>query len=296
MIRKNKLKLLAVLSSICLWLYVIAIVDPESTELFEGLPVNISNTVELAENNLVLSSDSKPTINILLEGRLSDLRRLKKENIRASIEIQNPLEGKNEATISISVPNGVNYKLNESNVTVQLEKNIFINKNISVELPKDKQLSDYLISLSYNSVKISGPRSAIKKVDKVVANVKDDSFALNKNIGVQLKALDSRGIEVENAVLENSIINLNIKKIEQKEVSIIPVFDKDINFENIIVNPSKIVISGESSVIKEITSLNTKEISINNLKNNDFIEIELELPEGIETLKATNKILISLKK
>lgn len=305
MIRKNKLKILSVLSSACLWFYVMAVVNPEVSTSFEGLPVNISNTVELAENNLILSSDTKPTIDIILEGKVSDLRNLKKENIRASIEIQNPSEGKNEANILISVPNDIKYKIKESSIIVQLEKNIYTNKDISIELPKDKEISDYSISLSYNSVKISGPRSVIKKVDRVVASIKEDSFALNKNIGVQLKVLDSKGVEIENAVLENSIIEVNIKKIEQKEVNIVPVFDKEIDLEGATITPNKILISGESSLIKDITFLNTEKISINTLKNKGFVEVEIELPDGISIVKNNtsnnineepiNTVLISLE-
>src|SRR5699024_8671874 len=148
MIGKNKLKILSVLSSISLWFYVMAVINPESTISFEGLPVNISNTLEIAENNLILSSESKPTVNIILDGKISDLRQLKKENVRVSMEIQNPSEGKNEAVLSVSVPSNIKYKLKEDTIITYLEKTIYDEYDISVELPKDKKASDYEISTS----------------------------------------------------------------------------------------------------------------------------------------------------
>lgn len=281
----NKLKIISLLSSATLWLYVIAIVNPSSTSSIENLPVNISNTVELSENNLILSSDSKPTVNVTLEGKISDLRRLKKENIRASIEIQNPSEGKNEATINLSVPNNVNYSLEEDTIIVQLEKTISKEYNISLELPSDKDELDYKVVKNINSVKVSGPRSVINRVNSVVATIKEDSFELNKSIGVQLKAVDIKGDIVENATLENSIIQIKLNKIEQKEVYVEPIFSSHVDSKYIVVNPEKIVIYGEQSALDAIDKISTKEISVKDLKTNGSVLVELELPDNVSTIK-----------
>lgn len=291
--RKSKLKVFAVLTSLCLWFYVAIVVDPESNMEIEGLPINISNPVELTENNLLLSSDVKPTIDLFLEGRLSDLRNLKKENIRASIEIQNPSEGKNEANISISVPDNIKYNLKDDSIIVNLEKNIHISKDIDIVLPKNINKDDYLINLSSNKIKISGARSVIKRVDKILANIKEDSFALNKSFGVQLTAVDSRGTEVENVSLENSILEVNIKKIENKEVSIVPIFDKDdVSFK---LSKDKVFISGDASIIENIDSINTKVIKVNT-KNKENLKVELELPEGVSIKNSTEEIFVSILK
>lgn len=305
MIGKNKLKILSVLSSISLWFYVMAVINPESTISFEGLPVNISNTLEIAENNLILFSESKPTVNIILEGKISDLRQLKKENVRVSMEIQNPSEGKNEAVLSVSVPSNIKYKLKEDTIITCLEKTIYDEYDISVELPKDKKASDYEISTSIESVKVSGPRSTIKKVDKVIAVIKEESFELNKNIGVQLKAVDSKGLDVENAILESSIIQVNIKKIEEKQIKIKPVFTEDIDINSIIINPSKISVSGESTILEGVTEILTHPIDTKKFNETGSTTVELIIPEGISLINKNstedstaleNSVLITLKK
>lgn len=305
MIGKNKLKILSVLSSISLWFYVMAVINPESTISFEGLPVNISNTLEIAENNLILSSESKPTVNIILEGKISDLRQLKKENVRVSMEIQNPSEGKNEAVLSVSVPSNIKYKLKEDTIITYLEKTIYDEYDISVELPKDKKASDYEISTSIESVKVSGPRSTIKKVDKVIAVIKEESFELNKDIGVQLKAVDSKGVDVENAILESSIIQVNIKKIEEKQIKIKPVFTEDIDINSIIINPSKISVSGESTILEGVTEILTRPIDTKKFNETGSTTVELVIPEGISLINKNstedstaleNSVLITLKK
>ena len=301
---KNKLKIISVLSAAMIWFYVIAIVNPDTTTSIEGLPVNISNTVELAENNLILTSDSKPTVDLQLEGKVSDLRKIKKESIRASIEIQNPSEGKNEAMINVSLPSNIRCSLKEDTVIVRLEKTISKDFNISVEVPDNINIFDYAVNKSIDTVKVSGPRSVLNKVDKIVAVIKEDSFKLNKDIGVQLKAVDLKGNLVENATLENSIIQVRLNKLEEKEVSVEPIFDSYIDKNKISMNPEKIIIYGEPSTLENINKVYTKPINIKELKNKNEISVEIELPTGVSTIKNIpdntvefkNEILISLKK
>ena len=50
----SKIKIISLLSAIVLWTYVMAIVDPEETKLFEDIPVTITNKNELNEKNLVI--------------------------------------------------------------------------------------------------------------------------------------------------------------------------------------------------------------------------------------------------
>ena len=204
----------------------------------------------------------------------------------------------------MTVPTNVRYKLEEDTIMVQLEKTISKEHDISISLPKDKNINDYSVSRSINSVKVSGPRSVVNKVDKVVAIIKDDSFTINKNIGVQLKAVDLNGNIVENATLENSIMQIKLNKIEQKEVYVEPVFKTNVEKNNIVVNPEKIIIYGEASVLEKVDRVYTKPINIKDLKSQNEILIEIELPEGLSTVKnisaditeIKNEVTVSLKK
>ena len=43
----TKIKIISLLSAVVLWIYVMAVVDPEETKLFENIPVTITNLNEL---------------------------------------------------------------------------------------------------------------------------------------------------------------------------------------------------------------------------------------------------------
>ena len=45
--RNTRIKLIALFTAIVLWMYVMAVVDPEDTKLFENVPVTVTNIDEL---------------------------------------------------------------------------------------------------------------------------------------------------------------------------------------------------------------------------------------------------------
>ena len=62
----TKIKLISLVSAIVLWLYVMAVVDPEETKLFEDIPITINNMNQLNEKNLVIYPDTELTTDIYI--------------------------------------------------------------------------------------------------------------------------------------------------------------------------------------------------------------------------------------
>lgn len=277
---KNKLKIISLFTAVSLWIYVMVVVNPQSTLSMEGVPVSVSNTFELSENNLLLSTDNKLTTNITLIGKIADLKKVKKENIKANIEIQNPAEGRNEATLNISVPDSISYKLDSSTIIAYLDKSISKESAIKIELPNGYDISDYVIYSSISKVNISGKRDVVKKVDCVIANIDKTSFELNKNIGIQLKPVDSKGNIVEGISLESTIMQVEIRDREEKEVNVVPLLKNGQSNKEINVSPNKITIVSDSETLSNINEVTTKEIDLNKLKKEGKISIDLELPNN----------------
>ena len=78
----SKIKIISLLSAMVLWMYVMAIVDPEETKLFENIPVTITNKNELNERDLVIYPEQDLTTNIYVTGKLSNLKKVTKDDIR----------------------------------------------------------------------------------------------------------------------------------------------------------------------------------------------------------------------
>ena len=107
--RNYKIKIISLLSSIVLWLYVMATVDPEETKLFENVPVTITNISELNDKNLVIYPKKELTTSVYVTGKLSNIKKISKSDINVYGQINSPIEGNNEVYLKVSTPQRVNY-------------------------------------------------------------------------------------------------------------------------------------------------------------------------------------------
>ena len=85
----TRLKLIALLSAVVLWMYVMAVVDPEETKLFENIPVNITNLDDLTDKDLVIYPETEITASIYVTGKLSTIQKMKKDDISVYGQINN---------------------------------------------------------------------------------------------------------------------------------------------------------------------------------------------------------------
>ena len=76
------------------------------TKLFENIPVTITNKNELNERDLVIYPEQDLTTNIYVTGKLSNLKKVTKDDINVYGQINNPLEGNNEIYLKVSTSTG----------------------------------------------------------------------------------------------------------------------------------------------------------------------------------------------
>ena len=115
-----KIKIISLLSAIVLWMYVMATVDPEETKLFENVPVTITNTSELNEKNLVIYPKQELTTSVYVTGKLSNIKKISKDDINVYGQINSPMEGNNEIYLKVSTSQRVNYDFKNSVMIVTL--------------------------------------------------------------------------------------------------------------------------------------------------------------------------------
>ena len=90
--KKSKLITMAIslLAAICLWIYVVTVVNPEGTTTISNIPVTFSGAEVLREDQgLVLSGDYQDMVTVSFTGKNSDMKKLEqnKEEISAVIDV-----------------------------------------------------------------------------------------------------------------------------------------------------------------------------------------------------------------
>ena len=280
----SKIKIISLLSAMVLWMYVMAIVDPEETKLFENIPVTITNKNELNERDLVIYPEQDLTTNIYVTGKLSNLKKVTKDDINVYGQINNPLEGNNEIYLKVSTSQRVNYDFKNPVMIVTLEKIISEDKSIKVDITGSgkNNVDNIMLQDNIDKVSISGPRSLVNKGKRVVGTVKVSGESNNFSQSIKLEPVDANGKVVEGIELEKDSVNVNIILLAQKTVPIIlKLSDNSESGVNYTMSQNTVTIKGKKDIVDSINNIETQPVKLSEILPGTSKDIYLQVPSGI---------------
>lgn len=280
----SKIKIISLLSAMVLWMYVMAIVDPEETKLFENIPVTITNKNELNERDLVIYPEQELTTNIYVTGKLSNLKKVTKDDINVYGQINNPLEGNNEIYLKVSTSQRVNYDFKNPVMIVTLEKIISEDKSIKVDITGSgkNNVDNIMLQDNIDKVSVSGPRSLVNKVKRVVGTVKVSGESNNFSQSIKLEPVDANGKVVEGVELEKDSVNVNIILLAQKTVPIIlKLSDNSESGVNYTMSQNTVTIKGKKDIVDSINDIETQPVKLSEISPGTSKDIYLQVPSGI---------------
>lgn len=227
------LKIIALLSSVFLWILVTAISDPAVSQSFYNIPVTLKNTEVLTDNNQVYKVlDGTDIISrVTVKAPHSVISELDESDIIATADI-NDLSSLD--TISIKI-NTSKYSdkitsISGSNDAVKLsieekaEKTFEIVPLVTGALEENYVLGD--VTLGQNLIKISGPESVINSIKAVFAKVDVTGFGNSKTAEVkaagEINLFDGDGQLLVDDSLKMNVksVNVLIKILKMQEVPI----------------------------------------------------------------------------
>ena len=280
----SKIKIISLLSAMVLWMYVMAIVDPEETKLFENIPVTITNKNELNERDLVIYPEQDLTTNIYVTGKLSNLKKVTKDDINVYGQINNPLEGNNEIYLKVSTSQRVNYDFKNPVMIVTLEKIISEDKSIKVDITGSgkNNVDNIMLQDNIDKVSISGPRSLVNKVKRVVGTVKVNGELNDFSQSIKLEPVDANGKVVEGVELEKDSVNVNITLLTQKTVPItLKLSDNSESGVNYTMSQNTVTIKGKKDIVDSINDIETQPVKLSEILPGTSKDIYLQVPSGI---------------
>ncbi len=295
------IKVFALIIAILLWTIVMNRENPEWPTPIKNVPVTI-NIATLDRSGLVLMEPKEVTVNVEATGRKSVMKDFSSKNIVAQVDLSGRGEGQFKVPINVSLinqPAGVVVtSIEPKEVLFTLEK--VITRDIPITIQVEGSVpADYLLGevvSKSQSTAVRGPRSWVNEVNKVVAVVKLDGITSDASRAVPIKILDDQDNEVVGVDKVPAMIDININVFKTNSVPIELITENELpeNFAitNIAISPINIGIKGKKDAV-EIAKINTKTIDINSLLEQSSMEVELDLPEGIELINPREKVIIT---
>lgn len=280
----SKIKIISLLSAIVLWMYVMAIVDPEETKLFENIPVTITNKNELNEKDLIIYPEKDLTTNIYVTGKLSNLKKITKDDIDVYGQIDNPIEGSNEIYLKVSTSQRVNYDFKNPVMIVTLEKIINEEKNIKVDITGSgkNNIDNILLEDNIDKVSVFGPRSLVNEVKRVVGAIDVNGKLNDFSQSIKLEPVDANGKVVEGVELEINSVNAHITLLTQKTVPItLKLSDNSESDINYTMSQNTVTIKGKKDIVDSINNIETQPVNLSEILSGISKDVYLQVPSGV---------------
>ena len=220
---------IAVLSAIVLWLYVLGYDSPNYEKEF-NVAVTAEGESELrAEKGYTVVSDFGFNIKVTVSGPQSEVNMLRADDIKAYIDVSGVTQaGNNSLPIYVVLPN--ENKLAVASKSVESAV-VFIDRCIAAEIPVRVQITDYTLSadltlgdytINPTTVTVEGPESVLANIEYAYASIVpgEISGSVKSNASVSLRSSSNAVINNSYIVLLDPSVEVSVPVYKTKDVPV----------------------------------------------------------------------------
>lgn len=299
------IKIVSLLLSIFMWLFVINVQNPETTVTVSDIPIEYINKEATDDFGLIMTNDSVENLTLKLSGKRKTVSILSNENIRAYADLAGiNRSGEFPVMIQVELPLD-DVKIidkNPYNINIKLDSIKEVQKNISVVAlgtVKDPYVALEPI-VSPNLVTITGPSSVINSIDsvKVKVDIQDNDKDIITSQSIEYYNTENKKIVNSNIKADvdnvNVIYPIKMKKIVPIEVNTSGMPYGSYVVEEVSLDPKAVNIVGDENIISGIDRVYTETIDIYGLNEDKEIDVLLNLPKGVDMYKSNSMVTVSI--
>lgn len=305
---KNKQKiiiqLVCILLSLGLWIYVTNIENPIKSYELKNVPVEILNSNTLQDSGLALVPNQKFYVNLKIEGNTQDLFNVDKDSFKIIVDLSELAlkKGTNKVLVNIKeAPSSIIIK-NSNGLTIDINTEEFAKNDVPVksDININSKSNYYVATPVFNpqTITVSGAKSLVDKVAKVVAQGKEDNVSKSIIKDYIISAVDENNNEVIGVQLSQKWVEATIEINEGKTVPIkintTGTLKSELILKSISSDIKEIGIVGPQDILKNISEIGTQEINLSEIKDSTSIDVSLLIPDKISIYNGKKSINVSI--
>lgn len=284
-------KIICILLSFCLWLYISNVENPLRTYELKNIPVELINENSLIDSKFAIMNKQQFTVDLKLEGPSSEVIKIRKEDFKIVADMSAYALKGGENTIPvqiISYPQNINIKNNGFlGIKVNLEE--LVQKEVTIKSKVKVNYKEHIYekeqTISPKTVKVTGGKSVIERISDAILTGEERDVDNNKQSDYSIKFVDSFGNEVNDVESDIKMAKLSIVVTNGKVVPInlktngtIP---QGFVLDGYELSKSSVNILGDSQNLDKIASIDTESVDMSSLQSDSQMNVKLNLPEGI---------------
>ena len=225
------LKIIALFFSAFLWMIVVNVSNPIGSRTFSDIPVTIVNDDIIKSSGEVYQVLGEDTVSVVVYANREIRQKLRTEDIVATADVAQMDTTTNLIPINITIPDySGDYDSAVAvprNIRIQREKSgskvLALTAETGGTTPRDGYtLGD--ITVDPANITITGPESALDKIDRAVARVDVSGKSKDEDIKADLILYDANGNELSQTQLDNNLgedgIIVSVEILKEKTVPV----------------------------------------------------------------------------
>lgn len=292
----NFLKILSVFLALFVWIYILYIVNPVNETVFDKVEVNLAYEGSVPERNgyMYLMADPNLTVNVTVSGSRSELIRLSKDQIKATLNMDSVIsEGTYNINVSVSTGNR-NLTVTEvypQSFTIEFAekstREIPLQILTSGTLPTGYEIGEQTVSPQ--TVTVTGPKKTVETIGKAyvtvpLTNVKESvsgayDIALVNEAG---ENVDRRFLTLSDASAE-ALTNVHYRKTLPTAVEIVNphgLFHEDTLF-SVSLSVPEIKATGSEKTLSSMDELTVGTIDTSKITKSGTVTLKMPVIEGV---------------
>ncbi len=210
---KSFYMLVSVFLAFLLWLYVIDVEDPERSELFRDVTINVTGENILQSQGLTITSLSETEVDLQISAPFSVLSQLHNTNFSVSLDVSKlSTQGNFDLSYTLEIPSHISTNnlvlesRNPTQITVSVDKlysqSYPINLVFRGSVAEGYQAGQHTISPE--TITLNGSVDAVSQVDRVVVVLEQEEMQDRFSGELPVMLLDKNGDEIDDPSIEIS--------------------------------------------------------------------------------------------
>lgn len=300
--RKKTIEIIfSVIGAIALWMYVVNVVNPPISVSYKDIPVQLLNQDYLSDNRLAIAGTGEYTVDVSLNGSRNLIKDVTAEQIVATADLNGLKAGQNYINVEVQAPNELNVEdIRSQKIQIYIDELVSVDKEVLVDYPVlEEGYEIYILSQGAESVKVTGAKSLVDMVDKVLLSVDVNSLQEDKYTTQELDCIpvDAEGNIVPVVTADPLTVGVTSTRFATKTVPLnVQVVGKPGLGAQVssFSAPKSITIKGPLARLDAVDSIDARNINIEGITSSMTVTVEPQLPSEIWMADSNEQLLATV--
>lgn len=306
------LKIIALVFSALLWLFVGYIDDPVKSEAFNDIPLDLKNEEIVTNDGKKFKiMDDFDSVRVVVRAPRSILNKIDGRDITAVVDLRQRDTDTGVVPITAVVAGyeeslEVTTEVNPNNVLVKVENVASKSFPVSVMTVNEQRDGYELGEMTVNPerVEISGAESSVEDIQRVVAKIDINGISEDCTLDADLLIFDGNGNSMDQNALQTNLgdkgVSVDVQILPTKEVkldfSVSGIPEEGYRFTGLNSEPERVEVFGTKNVLDGLDEIEipAKELDISGAdsKKEYTVDISSYLPAGVQLADETAKNVV----